>query len=233
MLTRVIIGALGGFAAALSKILALDTQTLAMLLAYQDFVAAQDLRVMVFIHTPILVLLGSLVAYMAEETVRMKIFAIGISAPAIIAPWLASVPPVAQEQEPKRAGLFEVIVPSAYAQSAEIEDRASRLDALKYLFTGKVESPKRFWVIVGSYQDLEEAREQVERINDDDPQLQAFVGQRQEDNPYYPVIVGGEDAYLPLDEARQLQNGVERTGLVKESYLSSYENRLPPIAPSE
>ena len=86
---------------------------------------------------------------------------------------------------------------------------------------------------VGSYQDLEEAREQVERINDDDPQLQAFVGQRQEDNPYYPVIVGGEDAYLPLDEARQLQNGVERTGLVKESYLSSYENRLPPIAPSE
>lgn len=225
-INRFLIGALGGFAAWLSKLLALDAATLGQLVEHQLWVQAAELKVSIFVILPVLVFLGALVAWLTEESMRMKLFAIGVSAPAIIAPWTAKsvLPEVAMIEQ------FGFVQP-AIAQSGAAPTNSGVGEGLKFLF-GFTPAPnpatQRYWVIVGSHRDLDEAFAGAKAVNNRDPRLNAFVGNRAPDNPFFPVIVGGPGGFLPLKEARKLKAYVDSLGVAKGgSYLSAFADRLP------
>lgn len=229
---RTAIGIMGGLAAAASKVIGLDAQIAAALLDSKMFGSAHDLKVMILIHTPILMALGGMLAYMIEENVRIKIFAIGVSAPALITPWLSS--PVVKPLEDLRAesGWFE-LAPTAWANdhAGATTPTSGRLEGLEYLlkFNTNDDPSRRYWVIVGSHTDISEANKQVAAIKAVAPELQPFVGLRKENNRFYPVIIGGTRAYLPLKQARDLQKLATSLGDLAPSgaYLSDYPNRVP------
>ena len=59
-------------------------------------------------------------------------------------------------------------------------------------------SEQRYWVIVGSHINKDNAITQASKINSENPSLHAFVGKQKPDNPNYPVIIGG---YMSADKA--------------------------------
>ncbi|WEZ83340.1 hypothetical protein P6U16_00055 [Rhizobium sp. 32-5/1] len=66
-------------------------------------------------------------------------------------------------------------------------------------------------------------------MNASSPDLQAFVGERQIGNEYYPLIVGGLSAYLPYEKAKNLKNyAITKLGLSSDgAYFSDYNPGLP------
>lgn len=223
---RAFIGALGGLAAWMSKLLALDAAKLSQLVEQEQWVEATELKVTIFIVLPILVFLGAVVAWLTDENLRMKLFAIGVSAPAIIAPWTtkAVLNDVASLDH---AGF----VTTAHAQTVKAPGRGGIFDGLKILLgIQDLPDPKaeRYWVIVSSHADLDAAFRTVADVNRQKPELAAFVGNRMPGNPLYPVIVGGEDGYLTLNDAKKLKEFTDKLGLAKGgSYLSAYADRFP------
>ncbi len=223
--TRACIGALGGFAAWLSKLLALDAATLNQFVEQQLWLQAADLKVSVFIILPVLVFLGAVIAWLTEESLRIKLFAIGVSAPAIIAPWTA-------KSTMNDIALLESIalVQPAYAQTKDARQQGV-VDGLKVLLgITEIPDPKeeRYWVIVGAFSDLDQAYLLANEINRAHPDLAAFVGSRMPGNPLFPVIVGGKDGYMTLANAQKLQQHVNDLGLSKGgAYLSAYAERVP------
>lgn len=234
MFHRILIGALGGAAAAISKVLAIDSKVLAALLNAEEFAKAADLKVTIFIHTPLLIALGAMVAFMTNETVRMKLFAIGVSAPALVAPWLSQPAKFIdlQAAPDRRAAQIDFLFPRAYAGDEAPAGGVTQLDALGYILglpTNAPEGTTKFWVIVGSHKELDDAKAQVDAIRQKNPQIQPFVGVRKPGNDYYPVIVGGTTAFLPLDKAMALKKLAESSpGVAPDgAYLSDYSGRLP------
>lgn len=86
----------------------------------------------------------------------------------------------------------------------------------------------RYWVIAGSYTDPGRAQAHADRINKESGDLDAFVGNRQPNNAYYPVIVGD---YVPRKEADRLVDKALRLESVRAygsaPYLSAYPDRRP------
>lgn len=226
MISRIFIGALGGLAAWLSKLLALDADALSQLVRHELWLQADEMKVSVFIILPVLVFLGALIAGLTDENLRLKLFAIGVSAPAIIAPWTA------KSVLPGFAELEALGVTAAYAQTVDQrQQQRGIVDGVKILF-GFTPIPRpeeqKYWVIASSHADLDEAFRAAAEINARDPELDAFVGNRMPDNPLYPVIVGGKDGYQSVDQAKLLQEQADKLGLTKQgSYLSSYAERFP------
>ena len=225
--TRFMIGAAGGLVASASKILAIDIEKLQRFVDTGHLAEIGELKVTIYIFTPILMLLGALVAWASDEKHRMKLLAIGCAAPALIAPWTGG-----NLAGPRAAGAgttqgaFQLISP------AHAQDRAaggtSYLTGIKVLLGLENLEDKRYWVIVGSRQDLAEAKAYAAEINRIDPSLQAFVSDRRPGNPNYPIIVGGPDAYLPLDEARKLQAKAQRVSIIPDdTFMSNYKAYKP------
>lgn len=221
---RIIVGSLGGLAASLSKVLAVDTGRLAILFYSADVSAVNDLRVTIFIFTPILVLLGGIVGWVSGEEHRLKLLAIGCSAPALLAPWTTG-----QLDSASGPLIASIGITPAYAQIAPASpapgDFATGLSVLLGLTS--VEE-QRYWVIVGSDPDLEGATAFAEAINQTAPELDAFVGSRMPGNENYAVIVGGTDAYLPFTAAQQLRKeAIEVPFIRSDAYLSAFPDRKP------
>lgn len=86
----------------------------------------------------------------------------------------------------------------------------------------------RYWVIVGSYTDKSVAEAHAKRINNEDSSLNAFVGKRMPENPYYPVIVGD---YVPRQLADELVDTALRLKSIRAygsaPYISDYPDRRP------
>mgnify|MGYP001812274040 FL=1 len=85
------------------------------------------------------------------------------------------------------------------------------------VFFGYGKDPKRYWVIVGSYKDRHEALTFADKINQENPELNAWVGARIPPNEYYPVIVG---SYNFLSDAEKLRQSALDTKTISEAYLS-------------
>jgi hypothetical protein len=227
-LTRFFVGMIGGLVAACSKILALDISQLSTFLDQGNLSDLNDLKVTIYIFTPILVFLGGVIAWATSEESRMKLLAIGCAAPAIVAPWTAASP-----VEPLSA--FHLvpgsIVSTAFAQERKDSAAQSKfVTGVKVLFGITRPEDQKYWVIVGSHLELQSALEYAAALNSSDPDLQAFVGQRKPDNPYYPVIVGGQEAFLSLAEAKALRDQASRSPLVpRDAYLSNYRDRTPAL----
>ena len=219
---RALAGMAGGFVAVSSKILALDIAQLNAFLDHGHLAAAGDLRVTIYIFTPILIFLGGLMAWGSGESKPMTLISIGCAAPALVAPWTTGVlPDKAHEQfafDPP------AIISPAYAAEAANQ---SRVSGLQYLLGLKSTATLRYWVIAGSFLDLEKAKAYRDAINDADPSLEAFVGTRKPGNDYYPVILGGKDAFLPITEANALKDRAKEVDIIPgDLFLSNYAGRV-------
>lgn len=96
------------------------------------------------------------------------------------------------------------------------------------MVANKTSAAQHYWVIIGSYTDQSKAQAHADRINEENPGLKAFVGKRQLNNEYYPVIVGNyvgrKQADALVKEALQLRS-VREYGT--DPYLSAYADRVP------
>ena len=220
---RILAGMAGGFTASASKILALDVERLGSFMTNGSLDEFNELKVTIFVFTPVLMAIGGIVAWASQERNRMKLLAIGCTAPALIAPWTSSN---ISELE-QRASMIS----SAYAQDVRakpISDNYAK--GVKALLGFESPKNKRYWVIIGSEKNLGQAKAFANAINSEDPTLRAFVGQRQPGNEFYPVIVGGDQSYLPLEKAKILKERAERLDVIpNDAYLSDFESRLPAI----
>lgn len=129
---KMLIGGLGGLAACMSKILALDAATLAALLRADRVTEAENIRATILIHSPIMIALGMIVASMVDETIPIKLFAIGVSAPALIAPWLSSGPVKVLSASQTKS--VRPMSPLDGAKAGEPAQPVSRMVGLKFLF---------------------------------------------------------------------------------------------------
>lgn len=221
--SRAIVGILGGFAASTSKVLALDVERLGRFVETGNLDDMTELRVTIFIFTPLLMLLGGIVAWASGEEQRMKLLAIGCAAPALLAPWTVGEidkGPLSQQTS------FSIITP-AYAQEVDQSaDTSTFSKGLKALFGLSNIEEQNYWVIVGSTEDKVAAESYASEINKIDPDLEAFVGKQKPGNNYYPVIIGGTDAYSPFAEASALRDKATSIPIIsQDSYLSDYPDR--------
>jgi|GEM_PF-3014191 len=187
-----------------------------------------------------------------SENNPIKLIAIAASAPALITTWStgtgisgATVPTLqpitvsaATTSAVSPTSLMDYFIAPALAQSTTEESDNTlennddgevgngnniSLDGIRRgvgLFFGIEE--KKYWVIVGSHSKISAAASQVEKINEEDPSLQAWIGEKVPPNEFYPVIVG---PYSKLDDARILEQRAIRTNAVTEAYLSAGAKR--------
>ena len=230
---RFFIGAIGGLAASASKVMALDTDLLALALERGLVDEASSLKVTIFIFTPILMTIGGIVAWVTDESNRTKLLAIGCAAPAIIAPWTAN--PQMLSTPTQTSFLFPSFVGAAKANSHNIIETTSEsrfIKGVKVLFGVESIADNRYWVIVGSSKNYVSACNQVNQINSKNINAKAFIGSREIGNPYYPIIVGGPTAYYPFKKAALLKKEMTTFEYIPHNiYLSNNKSRLSqPIA---
>jgi hypothetical protein len=237
--TQILIGALGGLAAVCAKFLGQDYQTTLVLVVENNSTEIFQIGVGYAIVTPILMFLGGLLGWASRETQPLKLIAIGVAAPGLITTWSGTSDiSKLSTGEPKRAGIFEMLSPVTPALAQEfaqvettppiaIQSEGKVLQRGLQTFFNLTPEPK-FWVIVGSFTDREQASALAGRINAEAPQMDAFVGLRQPGNPYYPVIVGD---YQTAEVANQLKEQAVKLQSVRaqggEAYLSSFAERRP------
>ena len=158
----------------------------------------------------------------------MKLLALGAAAPALVAPWTAGALETPKPAE-IQTGHYRLIT-SAYAADTPPVVQSSYIKGLQSLIFGADATGKRYWVIAGSRKGLDEAKQYSDQLNRSDPNLKAFVGQRKAGNPYYPIVLGGPEAYLPVDQAKRLLATAIKNPLVPpDAYLSDFKERLPRV----
>jgi hypothetical protein len=218
---KAILGALGGLSAVTVKYLGQDHATVcAHLLEGMDR-EIKSYIIGYIIITPILIFLGAFIAFISEEQKRMKLVAIAIAAPALITTWAGGT-----KFDSKIVLNFPIR--SVYAQPLDSQPSNSQTTTWQQIkdgvgtFFGYRTGPKRYWVIVGSFKDRNDAQAFANKINSEDRTLGAWIGQKVPPNEYYPVIVGG---YNLLDEARALKDKALTTEAVTEAYLSEGAKR--------
>ncbi len=228
-LEKILIGCAGGLAAVVVKFLGQDYDFLVANIPNLPADKKTSLMFGYAVLTPILVFLGGLTAYVSEEVKRMKLLAIAVAAPALITTWSGGV-----KVEGIQTSLAPYFINSAVAQDV-IEKEESGYEVLDEeslnkpksttekikegvgLFFGYGKITERYWVIVGSYKDIAEARNFVDKINEEDNTLGAFVGLKVPPNEYYPVIVG---EYSLLSEAQALKDKALQTDAIGDAFLS-------------
>lgn len=224
---RVLWGIAGAIVAVGSKYVAQDHYWVRVWMDTREYDKMPGLIVFYAILLIVLGGIGAIFAVASRETHPMKLLAIAVSAPAIVTTWLGGTKPAAAVQPNMPRAHLEYILPVSSAYAAD----ESILPAVKSsggfwegfrtpLGFGKDES--RYRVIVGSYKNRTDAAQTVERIKKEDSTLNAFVGERQPNNEFYPVVVGG---YLPYPQASELKARVESLSSVKDAYLSPYQWR--------
>jgi SPOR domain len=229
---RIIIGIMAGLAAVCVKILRQDLDSIKgwwVSTRPEDITSLQSLFLSYYFLVPCLLFLGAVLCWLAvNETSKIKLFAIGLAAPAVITTLAGgpkqSPPPPPVISTPGPAGWnFDIgIVTTAHAQTASspCASGPSLIQGLKIFFG----EPRRYYVIVGGYKSKAEADAKAKEVNEEDPTVKAFVGKRKPCNDYYPVVVGD---YLPQDEASKLLQKAKKLDSADNVYLSDYPDRRP------
>lgn len=149
---RIVVGALGGLAAVLVKYISQDHASVV------QFFSTDLPRSAVFsivggyiVLTPILMILGGIIGWVAAETNRMKLFALGISAPALVTTWSSG-------GTIKVSDILDNLAPStAVAQGGIAEGIGS--------FFGNVD--RTYLIYVGSFSNRENSDRIVNKINNE------------------------------------------------------------------
>ena len=214
---RAIIGGLGGLAAVCVKFLGQDYNLVVKQAANLTENQITSYIIGYIILTPILIFLGSLLSWVSDEKNKLKLLALGVAAPALITTWAGGV------KTDSQIALNSIMNNAAYA--AEVRSQSSPqqinfgskiVDGVK-IFFGVGKEIKRYWVVVGSYQDRKKAQEYADLINQKSKDLNAIVGFKVPPNPYYPVIVGH---YATLSEAKLIKEKALKLDMIKDVYLS-------------
>jgi hypothetical protein len=237
-LQKAVLGAMGGLSAVLVKFLGQDYATVVNNAANLTDEQTMAFKVGYGLLTPILMFLGGFVAWASDETKRMKLIGLAIAAPALITTWAGG-------QKYDKLASLEMMIPSAYAQKADdgrsavipaasqpADDKAagdsSVIDKIQKgvgIFFGYGKEPQRYWVIVGSFRDRDNAQRYADQINKEvggNQELKAWVGIQAPGNPNYPVIVGG---YSYLSDARETMKKALALDSVTDAYLSAGAKR--------
>lgn len=211
-LMRAVIGGLGGVAAAGAKYLGQDHPYYLRMLDLGDQAKIDNLCQGYYVMVPILILVGAIIAWAANENSRMKLLTMAISAPAIITT-------LAGGETHATKWALDLLSTPAYAQvqtADQTTSRGSLLDGVRLWF-GIGKEDQRYRVVIGSFKDEIAAKAKADQVNKQFPDLKAFVGERRLFNDYYPVVVGGFSSY---PQAKALKESVaEKTG-IEDVYLS-------------
>lgn len=184
------------------------------------------------IRVIILFYLGGLVAFLhKDENSPIKIFELGIVAPALITAMLNAghVPIIkAPPQTAETSVASFSFIPSVYAlppQEEEIKKFSlPKENWIQQIRRGLTSSGyKKIWfVIVGSHPDLDDARNQAQQINqigeDFKPEVYAPYG----DNPNYSVVIGSN---LTFKEADKLKKKAIEAELPKDTHLWTFPKK--------
>ena len=244
---RIVIGALGGFAALCTKFLAHDQTLFNEYLDSSNMQALWGLAIAYLIVGLIVMFLGGLLAWATEdERSHMKLLAIGVAAPALVTTWAGAAapdrarPPVhaviqtAPAALPAAAGWLFISPAMAADGTAAPGTGVSIKQGLRSFFglrpdddPSDVRVPaappaQRYWVAVGSFDNHQSAAVLANRLNGLDPALHAFVGKPRPNSATVPVIVGD---YAGVDQANALLQKVQREAGVSDGFLDPYPDR--------
>jgi hypothetical protein len=232
---KVFVGGLGALTPIVVNMLTIDLErvfsniTLAVALGYA-------LRVTILFY------LGGLVALLhRDEQDRLKLFELGIVAPAYITTFLnAQAGKIEEKPSPglKEAHYNTSVASFSFMDAAYADERPAQAPAQSPSplpsFSAPTETTSeqilrgflgttsgRVWfVVVGSFSSLDNARQYEAHVNKYWKNFNAEV-YAPYDTPYYPVVIG---ANLTIGEAIRLRNKAMRTGIVqglRKTYTSS------------
>lgn len=211
--TRALIGAAGGLLSLCAKFVGQDFEYFQYLLDANETVKMANLGIGYLVVGSVIILMGVIIALFVEESNKMKLLAIAVSAPALITTWSGSG--VAAKLNPPKLG--SLLISTAYAADAStVRESPSFIDGVK-MFFGYGRDQKSFRVVVGSYMDPDEAERAAASLNKAVPGLGAQVGERRRGNPYYPVVISD---YAPYSEAQARAAYARQFPAMAGAYLS-------------
>ncbi len=217
---KILVGGLGALTPIVMNLLVVDAAAISEL--ELGIVLGYFLRVVLLFY------LGGLVAYLhKEEESPIKLFELGIAAPALITALLNGAQ-IEAAKIPSRAATPPAstsFIPSAYAQGTtkgQVRTFSLPKENLgEQVVRGLTGSrPKNVWfVIAGSHIKLGDAQRQAQQINQKWPNFTDEVYAPYGGNPYYAVVIG---ANLTYEEAQKLQQRVIAAGLPKDTYVWTF-----------
>ncbi len=215
--TRVLIGILGGLAAAMTKYIGQDH---AMIFPGDGAFDANRAFVALAGYCVLMVILGFIGALCAwassDETNRLKLLAIAVAAPSMITTFLGGEVDRDQDAWLLTSPIISVSTFISPAQAQEIDpnpltkqyEKPGLWDYVSsgWGFVSRTKEPPA-WVIVGSFADKSSAERYASEIAAEDPGLAPYIGFKT--NGVYPVLVGGitnrTDAPKILERANQIE----------------------------
>lgn len=222
-LERLLLGAIAGLVSVLSKFLAHDYDNIAN--NFANLTADQILNYQVgySILTPILIILGAFIAWISDESNKLKIVAMAISAPALITTWAGGDKPTRQAANAQamfsafaQPGLSSPAPRAATptADPSKISDvgAATRIQQGIGIFFGIGKEAPRYRVVVNSFDDIAMARQQADTINRQHPELAASVLRSKDPAQTHQVVLGEAVAYSQATRLQQLANLKGLTG---------------------
>ncbi len=228
---KICIGGLGALTPIILNLLVVDMNVLYINLSI--FAALGYL-----IRVVVLFYLGGLVAFLhKDETMPVKIFELGIVAPALITALInasnVDVPKIAKSASESHSS-YNFFVSSVYAQTNGDSIQARQQDDLKtfsmpresviqQFFSGVLgRSPKNVWfVVTGEFLDLGEAKKQATEINQRHKNFKAEIYNPYGDDPHYRVVIGEN---MLLKAAQLLQRRAVAEGLPRETHVWTFKN---------
>ena len=224
---KIVIGGLGALTPIIMNLLAVDLEALLVKVTLFALIGY-------ILRGLVLFFLGGVIAYLhKDENNRLKIFELGIVAPALITALInagnVQVPKATDQTHGSHTGSI-ISIPSAYAQPTQEEEirtfslpEETRAQQFWRGLTGS--SPERAWyVIVGSHLKVEDAEKQAQQINQKNLGFTAEVYAPYGGNPYYGVVIG---ANLTHKEARELRQQAISAGFPKDPPMAPYLWRFP------
>ena len=232
-LERIVLGLTAGFVSVLSKFMAQDYTYIvdnAMNLTADQILSY---KVGYGILTPILMIMGGFIAWVSEENSRIKVVALAISAPALITTWAGGT------KATSTVSLNDLVVPSVYAQqtnapvqqeiidpnTVQEEPLLTRIQKGIGIFFGFGKEPIKYKVVVGSYTEKKKAEEQLAKIKEENPKIDANLIEKKSSGEVSYIITIGEYNYL--SEANQIRAKALDMQAITEAHLSEQGRQSP------
>jgi hypothetical protein len=219
---KIFIGGLGALTPILMNLLVVDFRALQVNITTYS-VIGYILRVIILFY------LGGLIAFFhKDEKSPVKLFQLGIAAPALITAFINAgnvEVPKATAQGSGTPISIGMLIPSAYAQTSQpLEIRKfshleeSQAQQLFRGLTGSI-SQKVWFVIESSYTDLEGAKAEAEKVTNSKGGYNASVYAPYENNQLYSVVIGRNLTRL---EAEELKRKAITDGLSKDTHVWTF-----------
>lgn len=220
---KVLIGGLGALTPLVLPLLSVDLQNW-----WENLTVFVLLGAMLRISA--LCYLGGIVAFLhKDENSPIKLFELGIVAPALITGLLHGIPAgheLSQASQSGFVGAAGLFVTPAFAQELNKERpaksfRPPKETVVQQIWRGVIDSQvERVWfVIAGSYPTLEQATLHTRQINSAAGSFHAEIYAPYKPGGGYSVVIG---ANLTLAEARDLSSRASRSGL-PQVYIWEYQ----------